>query len=102
MKMLALLSLLSACSAGTVDGSCDTQSQNGTCLEYMGGSDVVNTYKTNCAPGTWTDGPCTSTNRVGGCRTVDNSLELTFTTWFYFPNTSSAVMQSCGSTTFVP
>jgi len=102
MKLLALVPFLFACGGGTVDGSCDSQSLNGACIEYMGPSDVVTTYKNNCAPGTWTDGPCTATNRVGGCRSTDNGLKLTYTTWFYPPNTTSSVMQSCGAATFTP
>jgi hypothetical protein len=100
MKVLAFIPFLIACGGGTSSGSCDTQSVNQACLDYSASPDVLDVYKNNCAPGTWSTNPCTSTNRVGGCRAVQNGISVT--TWFYgAPNTPQSVMAACGSATFV-
>ena len=99
----AALLLLAGCGADTARGGCDTQSDNGVCIEYEGARDVVDVYKTNCAPGTWSDSGCPTTGRVGGCRLKDAALKLTYVQWGYSPTFDKAMlMQSCAGGTFVP
>lgn len=85
------------------NGSCDTRTQNSVCIDYSGPQAVVDTYKNNCAPGTWSTAPCPTSGRVGGCRLSDAGLKLTYTQQMYGPVFSAATaMQTCVGGTFVP
>ncbi|MBL9003978.1 MAG: hypothetical protein JNJ46_07010 [Myxococcales bacterium] len=110
MRLPIVLLFLVACGGdgGSGDpampnGSCDTRMQNSVCIEYSGPQSVVDVYKNNCAPGTWSTGACPTTNRVGGCRLSDAGLKLTYTQQLYSPAFStSTAMQGCVGGMFVP
>jgi hypothetical protein len=78
-------------------GSCDTRDKNTVCEEFTGPASEIATYKTICTNtmGKWKDALCDHTNSVGGCLTIDNSLNLMVTNWFFLPTTADDVMQSC-------
>ena len=106
MRLLLLVLFAAACGGSSPtdsSGSCDTRSLNGVCIEYSGPKEVVDTYKNNCAPGTWLTATCPTANRVGGCKMTDTVLALTYTQQAYSPNfSSSSVMGTCIKGTFVP
>lgn len=101
--ILASLLFATACGDPTTSGSCDTRTQNSTCIEYSGPKTVVDTYKNNCAPGTWSDGACPTASRVGGCKTTEASLSLTYTYQYFGPTfTTASAMAACTKGAFVP
>lgn len=108
MRLSILLMFLAACGGdgagtSTPTGSCDTRAQNSVCIEYSGTQSVVDVYKNNCAPGTWSTSPCPTMGRVGGCALSDAGLKLSYTQHMYSPAFSAtAAMQACASGTFVP
>jgi hypothetical protein len=98
MKAAILLLGLCACGSGdtTVNGSCDTRAVNDACSEYAGPSSIVAQYKTQCPAGsTWKDALCDHSGTVGGCRNSDATLKLTYTNWFFAPQTTATVMANC-------
>ena len=108
MRLAMVLVFLAACGGdggGSADiaGSCDTRAQNSVCIEYSGPASVVDAYKNNCAPGTWSTAACPTMNRVGGCKLSSAGLQLSYTQQMYGPTfTSAAAMQACSGGTFVP
>jgi len=80
-------------------GGCDTRSTNQECSDYDGYQNVVSAYQSGCPA--WLSGGCPVTDRVGGCRNYDSSLKLTYTNWFYPPNTVGSTMATC-PTMYVP
>jgi hypothetical protein len=101
LRVIGLALLVMGCGdgggGGTVTGSCDTRAANSACSEYVAGADVVAQYKSACTTGTWKDGGCDKTGTVGGCKTSDSGLKLTYTNWFFAPQTTAGVMAACSA-----
>jgi hypothetical protein len=98
-RMVLMLTLLGAgaCGEGMTlsSGSCSITPPGGskTCIDYSAAS--LDMWKTGCAngTGTWTDGACTHTNAVGGCKSSQDGV--TIITWLYAPVTTAIAMQAC-------
>jgi hypothetical protein len=86
-------------------GACDTRPMNSTCTDYSGPAEVVSSYENICPnlPGTWLPAGCPATDRVGGCRQVNETLDLTYTWWGYSPGLAAEyIQQGCTTGTFLP
>jgi hypothetical protein len=94
------VSLLSGCGGGL--GSCSQTSQGAvvSCLDYEEYPLGKDTLKQTCtSPNTYSDGACTSANRVGRCRQTISAGGFTVkqVISFYAPTLASTAQSSCTS-----
>jgi hypothetical protein len=83
--ILAMVAVIAVgCGASNSNGSCNLSSASlSGCDEFSAPSAQIGNLKQNCTMGggTWSDGPCTRANALGGCELVD--ANVTTTQWFY-------------------
>jgi hypothetical protein len=77
--------------ASRSSGSCKQSSASVSgCDEFSAPSEQIGNLKQNCTTGggTWSDGPCSRANALGGCELVDG--DVTTTQWFYQSGSASS------------